>query len=252
MRIQIEVTRPRWLRLPRTWRTRALLTLVVAGAVAVPVAWASHQFADVPNTNPHHNDISIIRTAGITQGCNPPANTLYCPDQAVRRDQMASFLQRGLGRTSRGVGSGTFTPLTTTFQTMATATLTVPGSGFVLVNSGTTIGAFNTSNCPCTAFVRLRHNNSGALSPEQLETVNAYLSYTSVSANYVFPVTGPGTHSFSLQSAHYTTPGGSGPFGPFNTIVDATWIPFGSGGASTLGGADPAPTSGGSGVVGAP
>jgi hypothetical protein len=98
VRIQVDITRPGWLRLPRGRRGRALLALVLAGAIAVPVALASHNFADVPNSNPHHDDVSAIFGARITAGCNPPANTLYCPDQFVRRDQMGSFLRRGLGR----------------------------------------------------------------------------------------------------------------------------------------------------------
>ncbi|HSJ35985.1 MAG TPA: choice-of-anchor Q domain-containing protein, partial [Acidimicrobiia bacterium] len=32
----------------------------------------------------------------ITRGCNPPANDRYCPEEPVERDQMASFLARGL------------------------------------------------------------------------------------------------------------------------------------------------------------
>ncbi len=39
-------------------------------------------------------DIDRLATAGITLGCNPPANDRYCPDDLVRRDQMASFLGR--------------------------------------------------------------------------------------------------------------------------------------------------------------
>lgn len=42
-------------------------------------------------------DIDRLATAGITLGCNPPANTQYCPDDPVRRDQMASFLARAGG-----------------------------------------------------------------------------------------------------------------------------------------------------------
>lgn len=42
-------------------------------------------------------DIDLLRQAGVTLGCNPPANTLFCPGQVVRRDQMASFLGRALG-----------------------------------------------------------------------------------------------------------------------------------------------------------
>ena len=44
-------------------------------------------------------DIDRLRQAGVTLGCNPPANTLYCPSDSVRRDQMASFLGRALGLT---------------------------------------------------------------------------------------------------------------------------------------------------------
>lgn len=42
-------------------------------------------------------DIDRLRQAGVTLGCNPPANSLYCPSDPVRRDQMASFLGRALG-----------------------------------------------------------------------------------------------------------------------------------------------------------
>jgi hypothetical protein len=41
-------------------------------------------------------DIDKLGTAGITKGCNPPGNSLFCPNQVVTRDQMASFLSRAL------------------------------------------------------------------------------------------------------------------------------------------------------------
>ncbi|MDJ0663512.1 MAG: S-layer homology domain-containing protein [Acidimicrobiia bacterium] len=41
-------------------------------------------------------DIDRLRQAGVTFGCNPPDNTNFCPDDSVRRDQMASFLTRAL------------------------------------------------------------------------------------------------------------------------------------------------------------
>jgi hypothetical protein len=43
------------------------------------------------------NDINRFATAGITRGCNPPANTKYCPVSPVKRDQMATFLTRAMG-----------------------------------------------------------------------------------------------------------------------------------------------------------
>jgi poly-gamma-glutamate synthesis protein (capsule biosynthesis protein) len=42
-------------------------------------------------------DIETLAAAGVTLGCNPPANNRFCPDEPVRRDQMASFLARALG-----------------------------------------------------------------------------------------------------------------------------------------------------------
>ncbi len=41
-------------------------------------------------------DIERLAAAGVTLGCNPPANTRYCPDDPVSRAQMASFLARAL------------------------------------------------------------------------------------------------------------------------------------------------------------
>ncbi|HEX2153906.1 MAG TPA: ScyD/ScyE family protein [Acidimicrobiia bacterium] len=41
-------------------------------------------------------DINALKAAGITAGCNPPANDNFCPDDIVTRAQMASFLVRAL------------------------------------------------------------------------------------------------------------------------------------------------------------
>jgi len=44
----------------------------------------------------HEGAINAIAAAGVTFGCNPPSNDLFCPNQAVSREQMASFLVRAL------------------------------------------------------------------------------------------------------------------------------------------------------------
>ncbi len=43
------------------------------------------------------DDINWLVEEGITQGCNPPKNDRFCPDDEVTRDQMATFLARALG-----------------------------------------------------------------------------------------------------------------------------------------------------------
>jgi hypothetical protein len=68
----------------------ALILLLVA--VAGP-AQATGIFID-DDGNPHEANIEIIATAGITEGCNPPANDRYCPTNPVTRGQMAAFLRR--------------------------------------------------------------------------------------------------------------------------------------------------------------
>jgi hypothetical protein len=42
------------------------------------------------------DDIEWLAATGITRGCNPPANTRFCPDEEVTRGQMAAFLRRAL------------------------------------------------------------------------------------------------------------------------------------------------------------
>jgi hypothetical protein len=50
-------------------------------------------------------DIEWIAARGITKGCNPPANTMYCPNSFVTRGQMAAFLVRAMGYTDDGGGN---------------------------------------------------------------------------------------------------------------------------------------------------
>lgn len=40
------------------------------------------------------DDINALAAAGITRGCNPPANDAFCPTRPVTRGEMAAFLTR--------------------------------------------------------------------------------------------------------------------------------------------------------------
>ncbi len=72
-------------------RLLAVLTLVLAMA-AVPLgALASHDFADVPDSNLFHADISALAASGVTSGCG---GGNYCPSAFVTREQMAAFMNR--------------------------------------------------------------------------------------------------------------------------------------------------------------
>jgi hypothetical protein len=77
-------------------RRRALIASIVLTAVVVaPTAvWAADRFTDVPDSNVFHDDIGWLADSGVTIGCDPPANTLFCPSDEVTREQMAAFLRR--------------------------------------------------------------------------------------------------------------------------------------------------------------
>jgi chitodextrinase len=57
------------------------------------------------NGNIHEPNIEAIAAIGITKGCNPPVNDLYCPGAYVTRGQMAAFLVRALGLIDDGGGN---------------------------------------------------------------------------------------------------------------------------------------------------
>ncbi|MFZ0013204.1 MAG: hypothetical protein WAL25_03720 [Acidimicrobiia bacterium] len=67
------------------------LALVVFTAVLAP----GGTFVD-DDGNIHEGSIEAIAEAGITRGCNPPANDRYCPRDTVVRGSMAAFLSRAL------------------------------------------------------------------------------------------------------------------------------------------------------------
>lgn len=82
-------------------RFRILPTLLLGLALSMVVGVAlaalppGGTFTD-DDGNIHEANIEAIAAGGITRGCNPPVNDLYCPDDTVTRGQMAAFLNRGL------------------------------------------------------------------------------------------------------------------------------------------------------------
>ena len=81
-------------RIPRRWIRIALIVTVTTAVVAPLTAVATHSFDDVPGSNSFHSDIDWLKNAGVTLGCNPPANTRYCPNDFVTRAQMSAFMRR--------------------------------------------------------------------------------------------------------------------------------------------------------------
>ena len=138
-------------------RARRRVTTIVATLaviIAVPVAViAAHSFDDVPDSNQFHESIAWMQENGITIGCNPPANTLYCPEDNVSRQQMAAFMRR-LAQTDGSAGAGVTDPADTvtvsgttyvellTLEANATAEANVTLNGHITLSKPDTAGSY--------------------------------------------------------------------------------------------------------------
>jgi uncharacterized protein YkwD len=83
---------------PQERVTRGEMAAFLDRALGLPDS-GDVEFSD-DNGSAFESSIETIAAAGITQGCNPPTNTRFCPDDYVTRGQMAAFLTRGLGLSS--------------------------------------------------------------------------------------------------------------------------------------------------------
>jgi len=72
---------------------RAVDTLVAVDQDAVD----PNRFSDTGDSL-FVNSTAWLAASGITVGCNPPSNTMFCPDQYVTRGELAVFLKRILDR----------------------------------------------------------------------------------------------------------------------------------------------------------
>ncbi len=83
------------LRNPATGAETGEIAVAPTGFDWAPVG--GKQFDDVPDDHVFAAAIEWLALEGITEGCNPPANTMFCPDDSVTRGQMAAFLVRAQG-----------------------------------------------------------------------------------------------------------------------------------------------------------
>lgn len=72
--------------------TRGQMAAFITRHLDLP-AGPSGRFTDTSGST-FEKDIDALAAVGITRGCNPPANTRFCPNDFVTREQMAAFLVR--------------------------------------------------------------------------------------------------------------------------------------------------------------
>lgn len=72
--------------------SRAEMAAMLSRLLNLPPSSTDHFVDD--DGSAFESAINQIADAGVTQGCNSPANDRFCPDLDVSRGQMAAFLQR--------------------------------------------------------------------------------------------------------------------------------------------------------------
>ncbi len=72
------------------------MLLVAADPPDAPAiqSWRGH-FSD-DDDSVHEPDIDRLADAGIAKGCNPPLNTMFCPERLITRGEIAAFIRRTL------------------------------------------------------------------------------------------------------------------------------------------------------------
>ncbi|NOX23524.1 MAG: S-layer homology domain-containing protein, partial [Actinobacteria bacterium] len=91
---------------PEVSVTRGQMAAFLNRALTLP--GTTEDFFSDDDGSAFENDINRMAAAGITKGCNPPANDRFCPDGKVTREQMAALLTRAFEYTDDG-GGGLFT-----------------------------------------------------------------------------------------------------------------------------------------------
>jgi hypothetical protein len=219
-------------------RRRLAVVGIAIMLLAVPAATiATDQFSDVPNSNQFHDNINNIADAGITRGCGD--GTTYCPTNAVNRQQMAGFLNRGLGRAATGWGVIGFDEAGTHVAgTTVTTGGVTGGTGFVVVTASATAYSEDAGVCPCELVVWI--DGPSETSPAIWFDVSDTVTPTgyrngSGSVSWVFAAPSGTEQTYLLWvdlSATGTPP--TIETAAIEGAITAVYVPFGSDGSSSL------------------
>jgi subtilisin family serine protease len=89
---------------PNDFVTRGQMAAFLVRALGLSDSGSGDLFTD-DDGSIFESSIDKLGTAGVTRGCNPPVNDLFCPHDLVTRGQMAAFLVRAVGYTDDGGGN---------------------------------------------------------------------------------------------------------------------------------------------------
>jgi hypothetical protein len=230
-------------RLRRRWHVLGIAVVCMVLA-AVPVAWASHQFTDVPDGSPFHADIGAIRDAGITSGktCEPPGTApTFCPGESITREAMAAFVHRGFGRTGWTVGAPETFGTNEGLRDIAVLTINVGGvpgqTAFVKLDGAVTTSIASLVGCPCGLKYHLVRDGATAFADRYLTNSTlgpgGGLGYETGAVTAVAVVPTGTTQTFRIQARRDGQPPITGTLDAYADLTAIT-APFGSTGGNTL------------------
>ncbi|TVR35540.1 MAG: S-layer homology domain-containing protein [Nitriliruptor sp.] len=188
----------------RSNRPWVMLALLAAIIIAAPAA-ATDRFGDVASDSVHHDAVSELSDAGVTAGC---ADGRYCPRDPVLREQMASFLVRGLPRATANDSVASLTsendfsgaPASVTVQ----ATGTAGGEGMVsLQGTVSVLAEGSVVSCPCEVEAFIYRDSDDAQGPSmwaQLpgEATGSGRAVVSVPVSWATTIPSGSTETFRL------------------------------------------------------
>lgn len=217
---------------------RPVIVLIMSFALIVSVAgavYASHQFSDVSNTHPFHDEIGAIADAGITTGYD---DGTYRPGTDVTRQAMAAFMERGFGRvafseTSTSLSSDESTVLTTV---SVDAGATGGGNGFVLVTGHLEGNTGNAAACPCQLNLTINDVGTGTTANERVfvqlpgQADESGFARVDATAQQVYLLPADSTGEYNLTAWLNDSDGSAN----VSAELTAVYVPFGPDGDNTL------------------
>ncbi|HSJ35406.1 MAG TPA: M23 family metallopeptidase [Acidimicrobiia bacterium] len=84
------------LRIGEGWSAVAIDPYPHLLSLEVKVGPAWNGFFSDDDASVHEADIETLAADGTTKGCNPPENTMYCPERLITRGEIAAFIRRTL------------------------------------------------------------------------------------------------------------------------------------------------------------
>lgn len=208
----------------------AMLVSALIGGVSGVLA--SHGFTDVATNHPFHAEISAVAEAGIARGFN---DGTYKPGDAVTRQAMAAFLERGVARAAQDTGTATLNPSGTDVIAEVTVEAGASGSGtgFVVLQGYASARTNQAESCPCRIILAIEGStNSTVFEISSLANADAS-ARASGAIGAVIPISADDVRTFRL-----TAEAGDVANCCASVTVDghlvATYVPLSADGDSTL------------------